>query len=331
MAHLNFCTLFDSHYLSRGLALYESLKSCCEDFHLYIFAFDDDSKVFLESKKLESVTVISLNDFEDEELLKVKPSRTRAEYCWTCTPSTLLYALEKFNLPHCTYLDADTFFFSSPEFVIDEFLKSQDSVLITPHHYTPLYARRARSGIYCVQFIPVKNDKNGRSIIQWWRDRCLEWCFARMEEGKFGDQKYLDDWPHRFKGVRVSESLGIGLAPWNVQQVKLETTKGLSLEYQGKSEPVVFYHFHQYRMYREHAPTFGGYYLDSNVIKYIYGPYSEAHEKVSNKYGLHKQSFNAFAYGQYTDSTMRQSLRMVLDELVIKFEKLALLFKSSIR
>jgi hypothetical protein len=331
VAHLNFCTLFDSNYLSRGLALYESLKSCCKDFHLYIFAFDDESKVFLESQQFESVTVIGLDEFEDDDLSKVRPSRTKAEFCWTCTPSTLLYALDKFNLSHCTYLDADVFFFSSPEFVIEEFLKSQDSVLITPHHYTPLYARRALSGTYCVQFIPVKNDKNGRSIIQWWRDRCLEWCFARMEEGKFGDQKYLDDWPQRFEGVKVSEKLGLGLAPWNVQQVKLKRTKGLSLAYKGNTEPVIFYHFHQYRMFKEHTPTFGNYYLDSDVIAYIYKPYSEAQKKVTDKYELQEQSFNAFAYGQYSRPTVRQSLRMFLDEYIIKCEKIALYLKSSLR
>ena len=78
---LNFCTLFDSVYLSRGLAMYNSLNQHCKDFHLYIFAFDDKCYSVLKSLQLENATVISLSEFEDGELLRVKPTRTRAEYC----------------------------------------------------------------------------------------------------------------------------------------------------------------------------------------------------------------------------------------------------------
>ena len=39
----HFCTLFDSGFLSRGLALYDSLNTVYgEGFHLYVVAFDHD-------------------------------------------------------------------------------------------------------------------------------------------------------------------------------------------------------------------------------------------------------------------------------------------------
>src|SRR3989304_9158872 len=107
----NFCTLFDSFYLTRGLTMYRSLEKCCENFHLYIFAFDDKTYEILNKLQLKKATVVSLKDFEDEKLLAVKPTRTKAEYCWTCTSSTILYTIEKFNLPSCTYLDADLYFY----------------------------------------------------------------------------------------------------------------------------------------------------------------------------------------------------------------------------
>ena len=66
-----------------------------------------------------------------------------------------------------------------------------------------------------------KNDRSGREALEWWRERCLEWCYNRHEDGKFGDQKYLDDWVERFKNVRVINNIGVGVAPWNVNSYEL--------------------------------------------------------------------------------------------------------------
>ena len=68
---LTFCTLFDSNYLDKGLVLYESLKNVMTDFKLYILAMDDICCSILNAQQLEHVVVISLKEFEDEELLEL--------------------------------------------------------------------------------------------------------------------------------------------------------------------------------------------------------------------------------------------------------------------
>jgi len=281
---INFCTLFDSHYISRGLALYESLCRHCGDFRIYIFAFDNQCAGALATLNLENATVITLEEFEDEELLALKPTRTRAEYCWTCTPSTILYALDKLKLESVTYLDADIYFYDSPGPLLEEM--GDDSILITEHRYSPRYDRSQKSGRYCVQFMTFRNDLRARIALDWWRNACNEWCYARYEEGKFGDQKYLDDWPRKFEGVHVLEHLGGGVAPWNVQQYEIfkKGEKLFGREFRSRAEfNLIFYHFHPLKFYAGGKIDLGGYRLSEDVKKLIYGPYIERLEQIKNK------------------------------------------------
>jgi len=230
--------------------MYRSLKKHCPNFHLYIFPFDEVAFEILEKLKLESVTLISLKEFENPALLSIKNSRTKGEYCWTCTSSTIDYCLTNFKISHCTYIDADLCFYNNPDILLNEL--GDRSVLITEHRYTPKYDQSLLSGIYCVQFITFRNDDEGRLALHWWRDRCIEWCFARFEEGKFGDQKYLDDWPSRFQKVHVLQHLGGGAAPWNIQQYRLERNKSewlLKENKSGKEYPLIFYHFHYVKFF----------------------------------------------------------------------------------
>ncbi len=273
---LNFCTLFDSNYLSRGLALFESLKKTTTDFHLYVVAFDEECYDYLRKLNTKELTPVSLADFEDEKLKNVKPGRTTAEYCWTCTPSIILYCIQNFQLPSCTYVDADMIFYENPQILFDEL--NGKSILISEHRYTRDYDVSATHGIYCVQFMYFKNDQPGLHALTWWRDRCIEWCYAYLEDGKFGDQKYLDDWQERFPGVHVMQNQGGGLAPWNAQQYFIDDENGrifLTNKQQGTRSPLIFYHFHGLKFYTDEkvACCDSLYELDKDVKSIIYFPY----------------------------------------------------------
>ena len=76
--------------------------------------------ILLKKLNLESVTVIALKEFEDDALLRIKNIRSAGEYCWTCTPSIIKFAIEVYALQSCTYLDADLYFFANPSILIEE-------------------------------------------------------------------------------------------------------------------------------------------------------------------------------------------------------------------
>jgi hypothetical protein len=271
--------------------MYYSLKRNCQSFHLYVFAFDEACCNSLIALNLDFVTVISLEEFEDDALLEVKDSRGKGEYCWTCTPSTILYCIKAFDLDHCTYIDADLYFFSDPSILIEEM--RDRSVLITSHRYTPRYDQTKLSGIYCVQFVTFKNNNEGLKVLNWWRNACIEWCFARSENGKFGDQKYLDNWPTEFEGIHELKHLGGGVAPWNVQQYdfRIETSCILGVEKEtGQVFNLVFYHFHGLRFLKNNKVDFCEYQLSDSVKELIYKPYLLEIEGI--KSFLHPKGFN---------------------------------------
>lgn len=273
---LNFVTLFNSGYLTRGLVLYQSLEKQCANFHLYIVAFDTATFEYFNNNPQKNLTVISLEQFEDAELKRVKPTRSVAEYCWTCTASTILFCITNFKLDNCTYIDADMRFYSDPKVLVDEM--GDNSVMITDHRYTPKYDQSQTSGRYCVQFVTFKNTEEGMAVLKWWRNACIDWCYNRVEDGKFGDQKYLDDWTKRFKGVHELKHLGGGVAPWNVQQYNF-TTKGekiIGTEIStNKTFEVVFYHYHSLKFFENEIVHLAdaAYDLNENVMDAFYKDY----------------------------------------------------------
>ncbi|MGA9762563.1 MAG: methyltransferase domain-containing protein [Gaiellaceae bacterium] len=274
--HYDFCTLFDKDYLFKGVALYESLRRHVTDFTLWILCMDDTAFEVLGRMALPNVRLLSLEQFEDDELLAAKKTRTTYEYYWTCTPSLPLYLLEhEPELESVTYLDADLFFFSDPAPAFAEF--GDGSTSLIEHRFAPAWEHLLESsGIYCVQFMIFRNDERALAALRWWRDRCNEWCYHRVEDGKMGDQKYLEAWPGLFAGVVVLQHKGAGLAPWNLAKYSIEKVDG---ELRVDDERLIFYHFHSLTILnggKDFLLAYPEYGISKANAKLLYSPYVRA-------------------------------------------------------
>ena len=233
----HYVTLFDQLFLPQALVLIDSLRKWSLDFQLWIVAMDSETVRILNEINEPRIRVIPVADIETEELRRVRPARTKGEYCWTLTPftHTAVFDLDE-SVERVTYIDADIFLLRNPGPIFREFEESEASVLITEHAYTPELDMTSTSGKYCVQFMTF-NRNGSYPISRWWQDRCVEWCFARLEDGKFGDQKYLDDWTERFNGmVHVLKNPGWAMGPWNSHRFN--------------SSEALLYHFHGLRTVR---------------------------------------------------------------------------------
>ena len=287
-----FCTLFDSKYIDKGIALYESLYKVTDSFKLYVFAFDQRAYDILVDINFKNMVVISLKDFETEIMKEVKKERSSAEYCWTCTPITIDYILTNYNEKMCTYLDADLYFFSSPSQLLCEIENTNKSVIITEHRFPPDKMEKGlnESGKYCVQFNTFINDENGRKVLDKWKNQCLEWCFYTKYGDKMGDQKYLENWTTEFVGVHELQHLGGGVAPWNVNQYILKKQESIIFLYKKIDFNLVFYHFQNIRYLPFGFVNIKSGTNDNNIKYKIYSPYLKHIEKIrtmlNSKYGL---------------------------------------------
>jgi hypothetical protein len=301
----HYVTLFDSTFLPQGLALHASMRRHAGPFTLWVLCMDERTKVVLDGLALPEVRTIALTDVETAELLEVKPGRSRAEYCWTLTPFTPRIVFDRdHDVQRVTYVDADVFLLKSPRPIFDELEKSGKTVLITEHAYDPEYDQSELSGRFCVQFMPFVRGAS-EPVRQWWQDRCIEWCFARPENGKLGDQKYLDDWPERFGGlVHVLGQSHALLAPWNARR----------FPYSG----AIAWHFHGLRLLKRGKVLLHGPYTVPEVVhRMIYLPYTQELRRSLNVLGqevVQKRGGTGFlTWSRTFVSALRASVRAMRD------------------
>lgn len=240
-----YCTYFDSNYMARALVLHDSLLKWSGSVRLFALCLDDRSFKSVERLGMPTLVPISFRTLEaaDPDLARVRPSRSLVEYYYTCGPSFLLYLLAAHpEIDLLTHVDADMCFFASPEPVFQELAGS--STGITEHRFSKRHEARLKFGRFNVGWLSFRNDHNGRACIEWWRERCIEWCYERFDNDRYADQKYLDDWPARFGKVCVIQHKGVNVAPWNVGRYSIrEAENRVWIE----DQPLICFHFHGFK------------------------------------------------------------------------------------
>jgi len=248
MKQYYFCTYFDSNYLSYGLSLIRSLEKNCEvRFTIYVLCLDQKIYSTLKGLNISSVELIKLSHIEDWDtsLLKAKSNRSLIEYYFTLSPILPLYILETFKVNIIASLDADIMFFSSPSKIYEEL--GLRSIYIVEHRFRRSFKDHDISGRFNVQCQLFRNNEIGIDCLNRWRVQCIDWCYDRHEDGKFADQKYLDEWPKMYGNeVVISKNLGVGLAAWNVDGEEIIRSKDGFLI---NGEPLIFFHFHGLKIY----------------------------------------------------------------------------------
>lgn len=278
-----YCSYFDSGYLSRGLALIESLRSHGDFAPVYVLALDEVVETYFTEHEVENVHVLTVADLEivEPELPAIKSQRSRMEYYFTCTPLIIRYVMNKLSSPGAVaiYLDADLYFFDNPDIVVDAL--GNDSVGIIEHRYPASVEKKlAKYGRFNVGWVGFRDDAQGRAVLDWYAARCLEWCSDTPTDGKYADQGYLNWFPN-FDGVRILDDPGFNLAPWNTRRHKIElwcnATEGIVVD----GSPLVFFHVHGLRRVGSHYVTAQLVYgapASYDLMRGVYGPYVEALE-----------------------------------------------------
>lgn len=236
-----YCTHFDINYISHSLSLYHSI--CCVDnsFRIFMFCMDEASIDHVRSLELEHVTLISYLDLETflPDLANAKSNRSRVEYFYTCSPAICFYVLQKFpEVSLITYLDADLYFFSNPQPLFEEL--GYASIGIIEHRFHWLTKRNKKYGNFNVGWITFRKDTDGMKCLRDWLKDCIDWCYQRLENGKYADQKYLDSWPKKYDNVKILHNKGANVAVWNIGNYHITY---LSNKVKIDDVDLIFYHF----------------------------------------------------------------------------------------
>jgi hypothetical protein len=240
-----YCTLFDINYSPYGLTMYSSLKKHSDNFVLFILCLDDETHKTITLMRLPEVRLISLSDLEksDSSLISAKKNRSKVEYFYTCKPSLLLHIFDFFHeVNSLTYVESDLFFYANPNIILHSI--EDYSILITPHNFSTHYSNMATYGMYNGGWMSFKKDENALECLTWWRDVCNAWCYKELNENRYADQKYLDEWENRFNNVRIVCNKGANLGTWNIVNYNIcEKDKDILID----NEKLIFFHFHSFR------------------------------------------------------------------------------------
>ena len=243
------------------------------------------------------------------EIAAIKFERSKLEFIYALTPFVVDFFWDWELFESITYVDADLFFYKSPEELLSETINSD--VAIIGHRFHEKIRKLEFAGKYNVGLVHFNYTSGSRGVLEYWKKACIKSTSIHQESDIYGDQKYLESF-HQFGKVYVIDSAGANAAPWNCREIHYEKNSAQLIV---NGENLIFFHFSGLKIFRNFATLSYLYYEWSpgrNIKKYLYLPYIK--EIIRNERILFAKIT--------TDSrkiTFRQMLRFISKKDIVLF------------
>ena len=163
----------------------------------------------INSKKLTAIHFNKVLNF-DRTLKAAIRDRKLIDKIVTSRPIFLKLLFKKFKLRDIFLLDSDIFFFSNPV-KINKYIKGA-AVAFCKHNFSRNNNKLSKKyGKYNGGFIYVKSNINGFDFLNKWSLLVKNGANLTIN-GKFSDQKYLEDLSTSVKNVKILNKPDINLA-----------------------------------------------------------------------------------------------------------------------
>jgi len=237
------------NYLGKVRVLRDSLRQHCPEMRFHWLVADVRSDELLDQLSTEEVDeAMFVDDLQGAPNSAWLFQHNIVELSTAIKPEAALSLLGRDDCELLLYIDPDIVVFSALDDLVRE-LRSA-SVVLTPHLLKPEKEMDAvldhelcalRHGVFNLGFVGVKKCAEGTQFLEWWRDRCRDFCWSDWRSGVFTDQKWIDFAPIFFPNVSILRSPRFNVAPWNINQRQLSGTFDEGFDVDG--EPLGFYHF----------------------------------------------------------------------------------------
>ncbi len=265
---LNFVTYFSKEFLIQGTVAIESFIKSHEESSGLVVCLDDTSRSFLQSKGYPpSISIVEISEIHAlfDIFKDFQETRSYAESIISIKPHLIEFYLNQLEPEdYLIYFDADIFFFTSM-LTLEQFSTGFE-VLLSEHLFPGCMSESVKFGKFNGGMIVFKQSIKSRELLVRWKNQCSEWCKLELSEGRFADQKYLDDFSD-FDGVAALSHPGVNNGQYYFMEKRIFRFSNRLKRVVVDGFPILSFHFHGIRISRHDICTgFNRYGTPKNLL-----------------------------------------------------------------
>lgn len=207
-----FCCVADSQYLPFFFALVENLAKVHNGpLEIHLLAVDNQVAPLVRAqypdRAIEIYPMKEVWEPHEWERISQRPISLQA---LSSKPRILLKARQRSSAEAIFLLDLDMYFFRSPVHLNHAFADCH--TLFFPQ-WSDRFTWARLHGIFNSGMVGAR--KGAEAFISWWSQACWISCELAVENGRFGDQAFIDQAILYFEGIRIYRDFDEDVAPWN--------------------------------------------------------------------------------------------------------------------